>query len=98
MFFCEQWYKTSSGGKAAGKGAKGDSYNLQCFSCGRLGHRSADCPKNRHGGGGFGGGKGKAKGKSEGKCCHKCGQSGHFASNCYANAGAKRDANGDRKK
>ena len=66
------------GRKGAEKGAKQAKFEGECFTCGKFGHRSVDCFKNKGAQKGPKG-KGKGKGKSEGKgekkkdwTCPKC--------------------------
>jgi hypothetical protein len=80
------------GGKGGGKDGK---FTGTCHTCGKTGHRAADCwssgGKGKSGGGSKGGGKGKGSGKgknsaAEGKACFQCGVTGHFKSECRASA------------
>ena len=96
--------------KGKGKGGKGKGKGkgmIECWECGRMGHRQQDCPNKGKGKGNKGGkgdkgkgkgfkGKGKGKGQREERSCYKCGKTGHLAWDCWAqgmgNAWAIEDA------
>lgn len=58
-----------------GKGKKGQPFSGTCHTCGKPGHKAADCKKGA--------------GKSQSIECFVCGQKGHFAKDCRNKKGGK---------
>jgi hypothetical protein len=78
-------------GPGPGGGGAAEKFKGTCHSCGRVGHKLADCRKGQRGdttkGKGKGLDKGAGKGKGQGrsatpKMCFRCGKPGHFESEC----------------
>jgi hypothetical protein len=89
------------GGKAKGKGGKG---NGECHNCGEKGHFKANCPKppvKGGKGGNKGGGKGDGKGSGKGSGfqgeCYQCGKWGHTKAECWKGKGKGGPAGGGGK-
>ncbi len=75
--------KGSKGSKGSKGGAKGDQ-PVECWTCGKKGHRSSECWSSKGSKGSAKGKKDDQKGKGKGKkvTCYKCGKEGHMSFEC----------------